>query len=92
MGGLIALFTLFPMSEKAYSEGENRDNEKVEDGLNRKMGIASVLLEHVKKRASGDHKAELGQELGVGLILGVSSGFAVKKAARTLLFTVRCRI
>lgn len=37
----------------------------------------------------GRGRVHLGQELGVGFVLGLSSGFAIKKAARTLLFTVR---
>ena len=45
-----------------------------------------IVLDHMKDRATGDGRVGLGQEIGLGFALGVSSGFAVKKAARTLLF------
>lgn len=90
MKSLFALCAIImPISECVSCESESGENGKKEDMLKRKVGIATMLLDHVKNRAAGEHKTELGQEVGVGLILGVSSGFAVKKAARTLLFTVR---
>ena len=53
--------------------------------------VFDAFLSHVKSRATGDEDQRilLGQEVGLGFTLGVTSGFALKKAARTILFTVR---
>ena len=52
--------------------------------------IIAVIIEQIF-RATGDEDQRilLGQEVGLGFTLGVTSGFALKKAARTILFTVR---
>lgn len=55
-----------------------------------KNTMFNLLLHHMKSRASGneDQRILLGQEVGIGFTLGVTSGFALKKAARTILFMV----
>ena len=73
----------------ARCEEASDDGGKESGRLTRSAGLASILFDHLKNRATGDRKILFGQEIGVGFALGISSGFAVKKAARTLLFTVR---
>ena len=76
---------------------QNNDNNMVmcagssENSKFQTSTVFDAFLSHVKSRATGDEDQRilLGQEVGLGFTLGVTSGFALKKAARTILFTVR---
>ena len=76
---------------------QNNDNNMVmcagssENSNFQTSTVFDAFLSHVKSRATGDEDQRilLGQEVGLGFTLGVTSGFALKKAARTILFTVR---
>jgi uncharacterized membrane protein (Fun14 family) len=92
IGACIASSLLcFNASDGNMAMCSSEDKERFgAEGIGTSSTMFSLLLNHVKSRSNNeDQKLKLGQEVGLGFTLGVTSGFALKKAARTILFTVR---
>lgn len=85
IGATLSSLVYFNTCENVTCDGSKKDIEL------EASSVFELMIRHVKNRASGDEdqRIRLGQEVGLGFTLGVTSGFALKKAARTILFTVR---